>query len=166
MEKARRNGCSPSGVERAGILWLSLEVRKLENELALKQAGELAAALPRLAGKATNAADLAAVRDAQRELETIIAEEYEQVELSANRGALNAKAFAGMAREKRRSLRRFIEDCGGGAADGGYATDLLDFEPYHVERALLLVRGEAEPETDDERDALARWREKHGDDSP
>jgi hypothetical protein len=162
MEKARRNGCSPEGVERAGILWLSLEVRKLENELALKQAGELAAALPRLAGKATNAADLAAVLDAKRELEKIIAEEYEQVELSANRpGALNGKAFAGMAREKRRSLRRFIEDIGGSAADGGYATDLLDFEPHHVERALLLVRGEAEPETDDERDALARWRARH-----
>jgi hypothetical protein len=162
MEKARANGCSPEGVERAGILWLSLEVRKLENELALKQARELAAALPRLAGKATNAKDLADVLDAQRELEKIIAEEYEQVELSANRpGALNGKAFAGMAREKRRSLRRFIEDIGGSAADGGYATDLLDFEPHHVERALLLVRGEAEPETDDERDALARWRARH-----
>lgn len=162
MEKARRNGCSPEGVERAGILWLSLEVRKLENQLALKQARELAAALPRLAGKATNAKDLADVLDAKRELEKIIAEEYEQVELSANRpGALSGKAFAGMAREKRRSLRRFIEDIGGYAPDGGYASDLLDFDGEHVERAMLLVRGEAEPETDDERDALTRWRARH-----
>lgn len=162
MEKARRNGCAPAGVERAGILWLSLEVRKLESQLALKQAREIAAALPRLAGKATNAKDLAAVCDAQRELEKIIAEEYAQVELSASRpGALNGKAFAGMAREKRRSLRRFIEDIGGYAPDGGYASDLLDFDGEHVERAMLLIRGEAEPEADDERDALTRWRERH-----
>jgi hypothetical protein len=77
-------------------------------------------------------------------------------------GALENKAFAGLAREKRRSLRRFIEDCGGSAADGGYATDLLDFEPHDVERALELIRGEAEPETDAERAALERWQEKHG----
>lgn len=76
--------------------------------------------------------------------------------------ALENKAFAGLAREKRRSLRRFIEDCGGSAADGGYATDLLDFEPHDVERALELTRGEAEPETDAERAALERWQEKHG----
>lgn len=80
--------------------------------------------------------------------------------------ALENKAFAGMAREKRRSLRRFIEDIGGYTPDGGYASDLLDFDGEHVERAMLLIRGEAEPETDDERDALTRWREKHGEASP
>lgn len=72
----------------------------------------------------------------------------------------NKAVVAGCARERRRSLRRFIEDIGGSAADGGYATDLLDFEPHHVERALELTRGEAEPDTDAERAALERWRSK------
>ncbi len=74
--------------------------------------------------------------------------------------ALEHKAVAGMSREKERSLRRFIEDIGG-HAPSGYAVDVLDFDDHHFERAMLLIRGEVEPESDDESKALERWRAKH-----
>lgn len=77
-------------------------------------------------------------------------------------GAIEGKSAAGMSREKTRTLRRVIEDIGGAPPDGGYAVDVLDFDDYHYERAMLLIRGEVEPESDAERAALERWQAKHG----
>jgi hypothetical protein len=37
------------------------------------------------------------------------------------------------------------------------------FDPPHLERALSLVHGEAEPESEHEIRALERWQAKHGD---
>jgi hypothetical protein len=162
MERARRNGCHPDGVVRAGKLYLSMVERRVQSAQAMEG---LQAALRRL--ESFGPEGKAAGQKVRLEL---LEEMLEQVSLHPRiRGEAvhgGGKAFAGMAREKRRSLRRFIEDIGGSAADGGYATDLMDFEPHHVERALELVRGEAEPNTDDERAALERWRAKHGGESP
>jgi hypothetical protein len=77
-------------------------------------------------------------------------------------GGLEGKSVAGMSRERTRSLRRLIEDLGGAAPDGGYAVDVLDFDDHSFERAMLLIRGEVEPESDAERAALERWKVKHG----
>lgn len=167
MERARRNGSSPEGAERCGILYLTILIRTLENKLAVKQAEEIRDALPVLAGKAVTDADRLEVLDLSLGLARIHLEIAQQVALlPEHRRAvadLEGKAVvAGMAREKRRALRRLIEDIGGSAADGGYATDLLDFEPHHVERAMMLTRGEAEPDSETETKALARYREKIG----
>lgn len=164
MERARRNGCSPEGVERCGVLWLNMLVRKLENAVAVRQAEEIRATLPVLAGKAVTDADRLEVLDLTLSLLRIHAGLKEQVVLDPKNRAnsLEGKAFAGLAREKRRALRRLIEDIGGYAPDGGYAGDLLDFDPPHVERALELTRGEVEPDGEDEETALARWRERVG----
>lgn len=69
--------------------------------------------------------------------------------------------MAGMSRERERSLKRFIEDIGG-FAPSGYAEDVLDFDEHHFERAMSLIRGEVEPESDAEVKALERWHAKHG----
>lgn len=77
-------------------------------------------------------------------------------------GPIEGKALSGMSREKTRTLRRVIEDIGGAPPDGGYAVDVLDFDDYHYERAMLLIRGEVPPESDAERKAVERWEAKHG----
>jgi len=76
-------------------------------------------------------------------------------------GGIEGKSAAGMSREKRRTLRKVVEDIGG-FAPSGYAADLLDYDDWHFDRAVMLVRGEVEPESDDEAKALERWRAKHG----
>lgn len=159
MARARANGCHPDGVIRAGKLYLSMVERRVREVQARER---LEAVLRRLELQSPQG------KAAGTKLRIELLEEMlEQVSYHPRiRGngvhGGGGKAFAGLAREKRRSLRRFIEDIGGSAADGGYATDLLDFEPHHVERALVLTRGEDEPATDAERAALERWEAKHG----
>ena len=118
----------------------------------------LAAELPGLEAKASNAADRLELAAIRLRLEAAVAEEVEQIELDPRDPFDGGKAMAGMSREKERSLKRFIEDIGG-FAPSGYAADVLDFDDHHFERAMLLIRGEVEPESDDETKALARWQE-------
>jgi hypothetical protein len=63
--------------------------------------------------------------------------------------------------EKRHDFVRFIRRIGGHAPDGGPIKGPLDFDAPHFNRAVDLIRGEVEPESDDERRALERWRAKY-----
>lgn len=162
MAAAKRNGAHPDGVKRSGKLFLAMCERILKGKITQLQweAGLLKLESFGPAGKA-------AATGLRME---VLEDQIEQLNLDPRiRGEgihAGRKAFAGMAREKRRSMRRMIEDIGGETEDGGYAADLLDFDAEHVERAMELVRGEAEPSTDAERDALERWQAKHGAESP
>jgi hypothetical protein len=153
MASAKRNGAHPDGVERVGRLFLVEIERVLKRKVTQLQweAGLLKLEQHGAAGKA--------VADGLR-LE-VLEDQMEQLALDPRvRGEgihSGRKAFAGLAREKRRALRKLIVDIGGYAPDG-YANDLLDFDGEHVERAMELTRGEVEPHSDVEREALASYR--------
>lgn len=74
---------------------------------------------------------------------------------------LENKAMADMTSAQERDLARFIRRIGGYVAGGGRAQDVLDYDAPHFERAMALIRGEVEAESDDEVRALERWRESY-----
>ncbi len=76
--------------------------------------------------------------------------------------AIEGKAIAGMSSDMEADFGRFIRRIGGHVQGGGRAQDVLDYDAPHFERAVSLIRGEAEPDSDDEAKALERWRAKHG----
>lgn len=79
---------------------------------------------------------------------------------AARYDGLEHRAVVGMSREQERDLKTFISDIGG-HVPSGFAEDVLDYDEHHFERAMLLIRGEVEPESDAEAKALERWRAKH-----
>jgi hypothetical protein len=166
MEKARRNGSSPEGAERAGILWLTLTVIKLKNKLAAKRANELAEQLPILAGKAVTTKDRLDVLGLQVDLFRITLEAVEQAALEP--GGLNGKAsgIEGKAirdgagtwsKEQRQAFIALIRAGGGGTADGKpFRGDPLAADNASFARAESVIRGEVES-TVSERIALERF---------
>lgn len=80
---------------------------------------------------------------------------------AARYDGLEHRAMVDMTRDQERDLATFIRRIGGYVASGGRAQDVLDYDTHHFERAMQLIRGEAEPESDAETKALERWRAKH-----
>jgi hypothetical protein len=151
MAAAKRNGSHPDGVKRAGKLFLAMCERMLKGKITQLQweAGLLKLEQHGPEGKA--AATGLRIEVLEDQIEQLSLDP--RIRGEAIHGGGGKAVVHGLAREKRRSLRRMVEDLGGSAADGGYATDLLDFDAEYVD-------------TDAERDALERWRAKHGGDSP
>ena len=82
--------------------------------------------------------------------------------LSQSRYAeLENKTVAGLTHPQEADLARFIRRIGGYVQGGGRATDVLDYDAHHFERAMALIHGEAEPESDAEAAELKRWKAKH-----
>jgi hypothetical protein len=80
---------------------------------------------------------------------------------AARYDGLEHRAMADMTSDQERDLGRFIRSIGGYVQSGGRAQDVLDYDAPHFERAMGLIRGEVEPESDAEVKALERWRVKH-----
>jgi hypothetical protein len=164
LEEGARHG--PGGATwplEAARLKLAADVaeHRHRRRAALDSANALARRLSGLAGKAVNDDDAAAIESLCQDLREVMEAEAEQVRLAGGRrGALDGKSFF-FPREQDADAERLIRRIGGyrerdaEPGPGGY-------DALHFGRALALISGDREPESDDEKRAIARWREKWG----
>jgi hypothetical protein len=159
MESARRNGSHPDGVKRSGKLFLTMVHRVLKGKVARL---EWEAGLLKL--EAHGSAGKAVATGLRMEL---LEEQMAQLRLDPRmrrEGVHGGKAMnTRNTRSPRegRDLARFIRRIGGYVPDGRRPDDALDYDDAHFERAVQLIRAEVEPDSDDERRELERWRAKY-----
>jgi hypothetical protein len=162
MASAKRNGSHPDGVKRSGKLFLAMCERVLKRKITQLQLDVGLLALEQYGPKGK-----AVATGLRMEL---LEDQMEQVRLDprVRREGVHGggKAMANMNRDQERDLMRFLRRIGGYVPDGGRPGDVLDFDAPHFERAMALIRGEVEPESDDERRSLERWRAKYPGESP
>jgi hypothetical protein len=166
-----RNPRGPKGVSwptEAARIQLAADVAEHghEQRQAILSAKAIAEKLPGLEAKAVSAEDILDIASVRLQLEAIVGEEAEQVRLDPRSGngkaaGFEGKAIAGWSRDKECDLMRLIRRVGGFVPDGGRAGSILDYDAPHVERAMQLIRGEAEPDSDHERRELDRWQRKY-----
>lgn len=161
------NPRGPKGVSwptEAARLQLAADVAEhgYERNAALMGAKALADRLPGMEAAADNTIDRLEVAAIRLELEATIGAEHESMKLDPKRRHLAGKAFSGWSRDKERAFMRLIRRVGGYVPDGGRAGSPLDYDSPHVERAMQLVSGEAEPGSDGEHRALEIWRKSTG----